>query len=100
MLLEQCGGRDQHPGRTCAALRRSMLQKCFLQPIEQGRAPGQALDRRDFVTFRLSYRHQARAHRFAVEQHGARPAVTRIAADLRTGEAQVFPQHTRQPLAW
>src|SRR5206468_12724285 len=35
---------------------------------------------------------RARLHRLPVEQHGARSAVARVAADVRSGHAQIFAQ--------
>ena len=54
-------------------------------------------DRDDVASFDLRERHEARAHRLAVDEHRARAALAFAAAFLRAGEAALLAQHVEQP---
>ena len=46
------------------------------------------LDRRDLAALGLLREHRAALHRASVEEHGARAALARVAADVRPGEPE------------
>jgi hypothetical protein len=73
-----------------------MTQECVLQLIEDRRAGRESLDGRDLMALDLSRRHKARTNWVAVKQDGAGTAVTGVATDFRSGQAQVFTEHTRE----
>ena len=54
------------------------------------------LDGRDRRAVGLDGEHRARLHRPAVEQHRARAAAARVAADVGAGEAEVLAQVVRR----
>src|SRR5215472_4534958 len=58
----------------------------------------QALDRVDRCSVRLHSQDRARLHGAAVEVHGARAALGRVAADMRTGDAEVVAQEVHKQL--
>jgi hypothetical protein len=58
-----------------------------------------SLDRLDLGTVRLGGEQRARLDRLAVEVDGARPAVGRVAADVRAGQAERFTQEVDQEQA-
>jgi hypothetical protein len=55
-------------------------------------ARGEALDRGDLGAVRLDGEHGARLHRRAVDEHAARAAARRVAADVRPGETERLAQ--------
>src|SRR5262249_16470485 len=70
----------------------------FLQRVH--RAVGrEALDGHDLGTARLNREHQARANRFAVEQHRARAADAMLATDVGTRQVEVLADEVDQCLA-
>src|SRR6266511_2760373 len=68
LVLEQRIGRQQHPWRAEAALRRAVAQEARLQRVRLG-AVGQAADGHQRAPFRLHRQQQARADGLAVHQH-------------------------------
>jgi hypothetical protein len=57
---------------------------------------GETLDRRDPGAVRLHRQKHAALHGLAVEVHRARPAVTRVAADVRAGEPEIVPDEVHE----
>src|SRR5690349_20474059 len=55
-----------------------------------------SLDRPDLRAVRLGGQQRARLDRLAVEVNGARAAVGRVAADVRTGQSQRLAQEVDQ----
>ena len=56
----------------------------------------QALDRRDRRAVGLHGEHRAGLRAAAVDEHRARAALARVAADVRAGEPQVFAQEMHE----
>ena len=81
------GGRHQHGGRTNAALGGTIGEEGLAQPI---REPGRTrpFHRLHLGTGDLTARYEAGADLTAVEDHRAGAAVTGVAADLGSGEAE------------
>src|SRR5215210_6087241 len=57
---------------------------------------GETLDRRDLTPIGLNREHRARLDRLTVHQHGARPAVRRVAPDHRPRQVQLLAQEMHQ----
>ena len=77
-----------------ASIRKPGVQKphCSAVMVHEGLlhrmqfvAVGEALDGADRLAVGLHGEHQTRAHRFAVDEHGARAADAVLAADMRAG---------------
>jgi len=94
---EQRGGSDQHARRANAALGRAEMQKRFLQPRQRA-VRFQAFDRGDVRTRHLTGRDQTGAAGFAIDQHGASPAIAGIASDLGAHQPQMVAQHQGEPI--
>lgn len=60
---------------------------------------GKALNRRDLMTISLDGEHQARAHRFAVEEHGTGTADAVFTPHVRPGEGKVVAQEVTEQQA-
>ena len=76
-------------GRRTRSAEPALKSRC----LDEGRLHGvqrtrftEALDRVDTAAVRLQGEHEARAHRLAVEEHGARTTDTVLAAEVRSGE--------------
>ncbi len=78
---QERGGTHQHARRADAALRGVVAVERVGEPLHRRHVP-EPRQRGDAAPLRLARRHQAGAHRRAVEEHGAGAAVARIAADL------------------
>ena len=89
---------DQHAGRAEAALQRVAAVKRLLQLGQLARVR-QSLDGVDAPAVRLHREHEAAAHDLAVDADRARAARSVLAARVRPGQAQVFPQEIDQVLA-
>ena len=85
------------PRRAEAALERVLLVERLLHRVQLV-ALGEPLDRRDLAAVGLHGEHGARLHRLAVEQHGARPAGRRVAADVRAREPELVAQEVHEQL--
>ena len=94
-LLQQILCRHQHSRRTEAALQRVAVAERRLQ-IGDLTAVGQSFDRLNRCVMRLYRQHQAGAHDFAVDAHGAGAANPVLAPDMRAGQFQMLPQEVRQ----
>src|SRR5438132_695561 len=92
MLIKQAHHRHYKSRSAEPALQAVGLVEGLLNGMERGAVRGQALDGRDLVALRLDGEHQAGADRHAVEKYRAAPAHAVLAADVRTGEAEVVPQ--------
>jgi hypothetical protein len=73
--------------------------KRLLYRVERRIGRGESLDRRDLVTLRLDGKHQARPDGSPVEQDGAAPTHSVLAADVSSGQAEVVAQMIRQQSA-
>jgi hypothetical protein len=82
---------QHHPRRAEAALEPVLLVEGLLDGVE-GAVLCEALDRRQLLPVGLDGEERARLHRLPVHEQRARPARGRIAADVRTGEAEHVPQ--------
>jgi hypothetical protein len=95
VLVEQRLGGDQESRRAVAALRRSEIGEGVLQRV-QASVGGEAFDRRHRAAVAVDAQHEARQHRLAVEEHGARAALAEFAAMLGAAEVQVLTQDLEQ----
>src|SRR5262249_36833739 len=77
------------------ALKSVMLGERGLQRMQR-RARRKSFDRGDLGAGDGNGEHGAALHRGAVDQHGARPALARVAADLRPGEAAQVSTRTHE----
>jgi hypothetical protein len=75
-----------------------MLTECGLQRMLGTTGLAQALDRVDRCSVRLNGQDCARLHGAAIEMHGARAALARIATNMRTSDAKVITQEVHQQL--
>src|SRR5215831_7006108 len=80
------------------ALQGVMLAEGGLQRMLGITRLAQALDRVDRRSVRLNGQDRARLHGAAVEVHGARAALGRVAADMRARDAEVIPQEVHKQL--
>ena len=97
VLVEERLGGDQKPRRAIAALRGAEVGEGFLQRMQPA-VGDEPFYCRDVAAAAVDAKHQARQHRLAVEQHGARAALTKLAAVLRAAQVQVLTQHLEQGL--
>src|SRR5882724_2613094 len=89
VALQQRARGHQHARRAESALQTVLLGEALLHRMELA-ALLQALDRGDLGAVGLDGEHRARLHRIAVEDHGARAAVRRVAADVRARHPEHF----------
>jgi hypothetical protein len=75
-----------------------MLAKRGLQRMLGITWLAQALNRVDRCPVRLNGQDRARLHGAAVEVHGARAALGRVATDMRTSDAEVVTQEVHKQL--
>ena len=87
VLLQQRDRRHDEARRAEAALQRVLLVERLLHRVQLA-VRGEALDRRHLAAVGLHGEHRARLHRLAVEQHRARAAGGRVAADVRPLEPE------------
>jgi len=80
------------------ALQGVMLAKRGLQRMLRITRLAQALDRVHRCSVRLNGQDRARLHGAAVEVHGARAALGRVATDMRARDAEVIPQEVHEQL--
>src|SRR5947209_3140580 len=91
---EELRGLHDLPRLAVAALRHLLGDPRRLQRMRAiGREP---LDRHHVGAFHAADRGGARAHRLAIDVHGARAAERRTAAELRPGELQLIADHPEQ----
>src|SRR5262245_8738985 len=84
-----------HAGRAEAALESVMLPERLLQRMQLA-VRREALDRRDLAAVGLDREHGARLDRVPVQLDRAGAADGRVAADLRTGEAEAVAKEVDQ----
>src|SRR5262249_19675703 len=91
VLLQQGGAREHHPWRAEAALEAVLLVEALLNRVQLGTVR-EALDRLHLAAVDLDGEVRARLGRSPVDEHRARAAVARVAADMGAGEAELLPQ--------
>ena len=99
VLGDECGPDEHHPRRAEAALEAVLLLERGLDRV-QGAVALEAFDRRDLTAVGLHREHGARLHRLAVEQHRARAATRRVAADVRAGQPGAGADVVGEEHAW
>ena len=99
LLGQQRHRRHHHARRAEAALEAVVLLEGGLDGVHH-LAVGQALDGRDLAPVGLDGEHRAALHRLAVDEHGARAAARRVAADVGAGEPHVVSQVVHEEPAW
>src|SRR5438552_2591082 len=95
LRLEERRHRHDHSGLAIAALRHVVIDPRLLHLV-QDFARGQAFDRGDLAVAHCADRYGARAHRDAVDVHGAGAALRDAAAVLGAGEADLLADHPQQ----
>jgi hypothetical protein len=75
-----------------------VLLKCQLQRMER-LVRADAFDGGDFGAVGLRSKEQTRAHRPAIEHHGASTAHTMLAADMSSNQAEVVSKEINQRAA-
>src|SRR5688572_3539338 len=61
----------------------------------QGMVAAETLDGGDFLALRRGYRRAARAHRVAIQMHGAGAALRHAAAEFGAGKSELVAQHPK-----
>jgi hypothetical protein len=89
MLIQKADHRQHETRRTEAALQGMTFMKGLLHRVERRVGRRQAFDRRHLVPLGLHREHQAGPDRRSIEEHGAAPANTVLAPNVRAGEAEV-----------
>jgi hypothetical protein len=77
-----------------------MIEKGLLERGHRIRAAFETFDRLDAAARHLPHGHEAGTDLASVEQDRAGTAIAGIAANLRSGEAEVVAQGRRQPRDW
>src|SRR5947208_5410579 len=88
------GGHDQ-AGSAEAALQPVLVPERLLQRMQPA-VLAQPLDGPDLLALRLYGEDGAALDRVAVDQHGTRAALARVAADVRAREVELVAQHVRE----
>src|SRR4029453_16478032 len=86
VLFQEGVHRDDEAGRAESALQAVRLAERLLHRTERPVGRTDALDGDDISPFGLHREHQARTHRGAVDEHGARAAHSVLATEVGTGE--------------
>src|SRR5882672_1559196 len=95
VAVEQRLGQHDHAGDAVAALRRLLLNESGLQRV-RSLDGAEAFERGDLrLPERADWR-DAGAHRGAVDEYDARPALAKPAAELGGIEAKIITQHVEQ----
>ena len=95
MLVEQRFRGDEKSRRAVAALGGAEIGKCLLQRMQPS-VRHESLNRRHGRAVAVDAEHQARQHRLAIEEDGARTALAELAPVLRAAQVQVLTQHLEQ----
>ena len=98
LAFQHAGDQHEKARRAEAALQAVMLHEGALQRVELV-AVGQAFDGADLFAVGLYREHQARAHRLAIDQHGAGAAHAVFAADMRAGLSAILADRIDQRAA-
>src|SRR5215470_9691846 len=93
---EQFQRAHDHSRGAKTTLQSVMLAKRGLQRMLGITRLAQALNRVDRRSVRLNGQDRARLHGAAVEVHGPRAALSRVAADMRARDAEVIPQEVHE----
>src|SRR3990172_379019 len=95
---EERAGAHDHPRRAIPALHAEFLNERALHGM-QATLARQALDGHDVQAVRLHRQHQAGLDSLALDEDGARPAVTGVAPDVGAGETRHLPDvvHQQEP---
>ena len=91
ILLEQRDGTHHHSRGAEAALEPMFFDEAFLDRMELA-IRLKAFDRPHLSAVRLDREDRAGFHRLAVEEDRARSAVRRVAANVRSGQAEVLSE--------
>jgi hypothetical protein len=95
---EQFQRAHDHSRGAESALQGVVLAECGLQRMLGITWLVQALDRVDRCSVRLNGQDCARLHGAAVEVHGARAALGRVATDMRASDAEVIAEEVHEQL--
>src|SRR5262249_53349107 len=87
--------RHDHPGRAETALQPVLFPETFLQRVQLA-VRGEPLDRRDGRSVGLHREERARLRAAAVDENGAGAALCGVAADVRSGQAQLFAEEVAE----
>ena len=98
VVVEQVDAGHDHAGRAESALQAVLLPEALLQRV-QFAVRGQPLDGRHLAAVGLHRKHRAGLRAAAVDEHGARAALARVAADVRAGQVQLFAQEVHEQRA-
>ncbi|CCB63484.1 protein of unknown function [Hyphomicrobium sp. MC1] len=99
-LLAQFDQGHQNARRAIAALQPKMLGQCSLKRIKRAVGRGQPLNRAYLRTRCLHCQHQARTYGGSIDQNGASPAHSVLAADMCSREIQLMTQKICQIEPW
>src|SRR5262245_47676586 len=95
LLLEERRDGHDHAALAVAALRNVVVDPGLLYLVH-GAGRREAFDRGDLLALGSADRQRARAHRFAVDVHGAGAALRDAAAVLGAGETDLLADHPQQ----
>jgi hypothetical protein len=97
VVLDELADRHHHAGRAVAALQRVLVLKCPLYGIQAVRpVRHQSLNRRHLMAVGLRRQDGAGLHGDPVKRDRARAALRGVAADVRSGEAQVLAEEVHK----
>ena len=96
LAMDQVDRGHDHAGRAEAALQAVMLAKRLLHRMQRRAVGGKALDGPDLVPVGHHRERGAGFDRLAVEMHDAGAALRGVAADMGTGQPQIFAQKLHQ----
>jgi len=95
---EELQSREHQAGSAITALQPVAVNECLLNGVQLTIAL-KPLDGGNFPAIGLNGKHRARFHGITVQEHRARTAIRRIAANVRAGEFQVFAQEFNEQFA-
>jgi hypothetical protein len=98
-FLEQGTSRHDHAGRAEPALKTVFFFESLLQRVQSvgGTNP---LNCTQFPAIGLNSKQSARFYGSAIQQNCAGATIRRIAADMRSGQREVFPDKVNQQKPW
>src|SRR5207248_4104622 len=99
VLVEQRAGGDDHPRRAEAALQAVLVPESLLDGMELA-GLGDALDGGDLPALELHGEERAALDGLAVDEHRARSALARVAADVRARQTQHIAQEMHEEEPW
>ena len=94
-LVEQRLGGEDLAVLAEAARRHLLVDPRLLNRMELA-VLRESFERGDLGALHLRHRPDARAHRLALDQHGARAALAEAAAEARPAQIEVVPEHIEQ----